>query len=48
MKNKVGDLTTHWGGRPPIEEVGGGVTTPEPFGVAGATHEAPMGWLATP
>jgi hypothetical protein len=26
-ENKVGGLTTHWGGRPVIEEVGGGRTT---------------------
>jgi hypothetical protein len=34
MKNKIGGLTTHWGGWPPTKEVGGGATTPEPFGVA--------------
>ena len=54
MKNKVGSLTTRWGGQSPTEEARGGVTTPIAFcggyghpkfasSLATATPEAPLG-----
>lgn len=54
MKNKLGGLTTHWGGQPPTEEVGGGAAVwgwcdhPRAIWDVAATYEAPMGWPTTP